>query len=101
MCIRKCALSNRNICWPFQHSLNEYMQGLRKRLAFALRNGGLFPEKARRKPGPGWSFVGKCGGSSAEDQGIGTIERGTRRVLEVFLRRVDDCEIQAGLQELQ
>src|SRR5260370_31350710 len=99
--IRNYALSNRNSWGPFQHSTDEHVQRLRQGLTLPLGNRRLFLEQTFWKLDPGRSCRRKSIGRSAQNQGVGAVESNASRILEIFLRRIDHREIEAGLQKLQ
>src|SRR6266849_9775590 len=99
--IRNSALSNRNSWGPFQHSLNEHVKWLRQGLTLPLGDGRLFLEQTFWKLDPGRSCRRKSIGRSAQNQRVGAVESNASRILEIFLRRIDHREIEAGLQKLQ
>jgi hypothetical protein len=46
-------MSDGNARWGLQSALDEHVEGFGQGLAFALRDGGLFFEQARRELHPG------------------------------------------------
>jgi hypothetical protein len=67
------ALSNRNICWPFQQALDEHMQRFGQGVALALHHGWFFLQQARRKFCPGRRCGSQRVGRSTQHQSIGTV----------------------------
>ena len=94
-------LSNRNSCGRFERPLHQNPQRLRQEFAFLLQDRRFLAEQVRRKLRPRRCGGGKCCCRAAKDESICAIQRGPSGILEIFLRRIHHCEIQAWFQELQ
>ena len=94
-------LSKRNARRGFQDALDQDVKGAGKGFAFALDHGWFFLQQAGWKFRPGrrcrW---GRLRGG-AKNQGVGAVERGAGRVLEIFFGGVEHRDVEARSQELQ
>lgn len=95
------ALSNGNAGGGFERALDENVERCGQGFTFSLGYGGLFAEETRREFGPsGRGGRGRVR-SVAEDEGVGTIEDDSGRILEVVFGGIYHGEVEIGLQELQ
>src|SRR6266436_8882958 len=94
-------LSKRNACGSLQGALDQDVEGAGKGFAFELDHGWFFLHQAGWKCGPGRSCRWERLRGGAENQGVGAVERGAGRVLEVFFGGVEHRDVEARFQELE
>src|SRR6266403_929431 len=94
-------LSKRNARGSLQSALDQDVEGAGKGLTFALDHGWLFLQQACWKFGPGGSCRRERFRCAAKNQGVGAVEHGAGRVLEVFLGGVEHRDVEARSQVLE
>src|SRR5712664_4081659 len=101
MALGNVVLSKRNARGGFQGALDQDMEGAGKRFAFALDYGWLLLQQPGWKFSPGRSCRWKLLPGGAKNQGVGAVERGAGRVLEVFFGGIEHRDVEARFQELE
>src|SRR6266852_6046902 len=94
-------LSKRNACGSLQGALDQDVEGAGKGFAFELDHGWFFLHQAGWKFGPSRSCRWERLRGGAKNQGVGAVERGAGRVLEVFFGGVEHRDVETRYQELQ